>query len=267
VTAICKLVKAGQRAKLLARYIAKQASQLFGNLGFGPVEIDPADLAQSAKLLRADHGESRASEVRHLIFSVPKGTEKVEAQKVLKGIAADWLERYAPNRRWLAGFQEHNSIDHLHLAVANVDDAGDPLQLRPHQVKAMASMEFTSWAQPAQGIGAPGVPVYPHAPKLAVAKLAKLLPKEGELADLVLAHPEVEAPRTRQDGSLVSFAFRGKRVRLSTLQKFLHRLPAAADDDDGSHDLSVMLEAVLSAPSPRPPTPSRPTPGINPPSL
>jgi hypothetical protein len=202
-----------------------------------------------------------------LIFSVPKGTEKVEAQKVLKGIAADWLEQYAPNRRWLAGFQEHNGIDHLHMAVANVDDAGDPLQLRPHQVKAMAQMQFTSWASPAQGVGAPGVPVYPHAPNLAVVELAKLLPKEkGDLAALVLAHPEVEAPRTRQDGSLVSFAFRGKRIRLSTLQKFLQRLPAAADDDS-SGDLSVMLEAVLSTPSPRPPTPSRPTPGTSLPSV
>ncbi len=222
---ICKLIKAGQQATLLVRYIVSKATKLLADLGYGEVEIERDDWRWAGDQLRADHADSRASEVRHVVFSGSHHLP-VEAQQVLHLAALDWLATYAPARRWIMGFQRHNGVEHLHVAVANVGEDGTPLDLDPYKVLDMAAMKFTTHAVSAKGrgVGQGTGKVYSKPRKSSARDLAEALApdlKAGTVLDrLVLRHPGVGAPRYRKDGSLISFEFDGKRIRLATVDGF-----------------------------------------------
>ena len=153
---ICKLVKAGQTAKRLVGYVAGKSIGLRADLGFGMMRLRRTMLPWAAHVLRA-HRDScpRASEVRHVIFSVPKNTPRRAAFAALHAVFEDWRNTYAPGLPWVAAIQKHNGIYHLHAAVANVNSSGRPLKLRPHQVVAMSEMKFTDKAISSKGIGSP----------------------------------------------------------------------------------------------------------------
>jgi len=228
VPMICRVVRAGQSARRLVRYIGSKAITLACDIGFGVLALWPDDLKDMAGFLAADHGTSKASEVRHIIFSVPSGTPDMVARDTLRRARTDWLKTYAPGRRWIAAAQDHNGKMHEHLAVANVGADGEPLKFGLREVISMAAMEFTSCAVSAKGKGVgKSVPVYPKAKNLAVRDLAvQLLDERGGMRrDLWAGYVRdgtVSALRQRKDGSLVSFAFGGRRIRVATLQAFLN---------------------------------------------
>jgi hypothetical protein len=162
------------------------------------------------------------------VLSGRKGTPSQEAFPVLKLAARDWINEYAPGRRWMAALQDHNGAPHLHLIVQNVGDDGVALKIKPHQVKAMAGMEFTEHAVSAKGIGRKGVSFYSKAEGLNVQQLARELahvydPAEG-LAALVERHPDLSKFRRRANGQLISFAYGGERIRLRTLQFYVDEI-------------------------------------------
>jgi len=227
ISLVGKLLKAMQRkARLALPYIATKGLLLVGDLGFGEVMPKPDQLKECAALLCASQGTSKACEVHHLIFSAAADVPKKEAFPVLHLVARDWINTYAPDRRWMAAFQDHNGKPHLHLLVQNVGDDGRPLKIKPHQVKELAAMSFTAHAVTAKGLGkARSLPVYPHAEKLTVRDVARDLahvfdPREG-LESLVQRHPDFSDFRRRTDGSVISFAYGKRRIRLSTLEGFL----------------------------------------------
>jgi hypothetical protein len=221
------------------------------DLGFGTMRLRRTMLPWAAHVLRA-HRDScpRASEVRHLIFSVPKGTARRAAFRALHAVFEDWRNTYAPGMPWVSAIQKHNGIYHLHAAVANVNSSGRPLKFLPHMVVAMADMKFTDKAISAKGTGKKGLKLYTKARgKLGVEGLAerlvaadgsirndewRRLKKDGAISDF----------RTRKDGSIVSFIFDGKRIRLSTLNSFVERLRF---DSNGNSDSSLPLPSGLSS--------------------
>jgi len=97
----------------------------------------------------------------------------------------------------------------------------------PNHVLDMAEMKFTTHAISARGKGqAKGVPVYSKAKKLAVRDLAALVvaPGGGINNGVWMQLKEkgiLSGFRSRKDGSIISFAFDGKRIRLATLHRFL----------------------------------------------
>ena len=225
---ICKLVKAGQTARRLVRYIAKKAVGLRADLGFGVMNLRRPMLPWAAEVLCANRDSCpRASEVRHVIFSAQKGMGRRAAFTALYAIFADWGKTYAPGRPWVAAVQDHNGIYHLHAAIGNVGSSGKPLKILPHQVVAMSEMKFTEHAVSAKGQGKKGLAIYTKArAKLAVQDLAELLAAPGggiradaweQLKDKGL----LSGFRERKDGSVISFEFGGKRIRLATLHHFL----------------------------------------------
>jgi hypothetical protein len=184
----------------------------------------------ATEILRAMHGESRASEVRHLVLSLPKGVIGKEAEKSLRSIWSDWIKTYAPDRAWVFAIQHHNGILHGHGAVQNVGADARPLKLRPHQVKAMSEVKFSSRAISAKGIGKKGRPIYSKPrKKLAVQKLAELLVlPDGEINDSAWKAFEkagiVTNLRSRKDGIPISFECQGYRIRFKTLRQFIFAL-------------------------------------------
>ena len=238
---ICKLVKAGQTAKRLVGYVAGKSIGLRADLGFGMMRLRRTMLPWAARVLRA-HRDScpRASEVRHVIFSVPKNTPRRAAFAALHAVFTDWRNMYAPGLPWVAAIQKHNGIYHLHAAVANVNSSGRPLKIRPHQVVAMADMRFTQHAVSAKGTGKKGLALYTKARgKLVVEDLAELLAAPGggiradvwkQLTDMGL----LSDLRERKDGSVVSFCYQDRRMRFATLEGFAARLPVADSSSGGA---------------------------------
>ncbi len=224
---ICKLIDSGHTSRKLVRYIASKAVGMTADLGFGVMKFPKNKQAWAIDTLRACHGTSRASEVRHLVFSVAKGTPRKEARNLLRAVWADWIKAYAPDRPWVFAIQFHNGICHGHAAVANVDSAGKPLKFRPHQVMAMAAMKFTSAAGSGSGIGkAKGLPIYSRAKKLSVRDLATLMVDSSgvirkEAWDQLEEQNLIKDFRQRKDGSLISFIYEGRRIRLSTLIRYV----------------------------------------------
>ena len=254
---ICKVIRAGHTARKLARYIAGKSVVMKADLGFGTMRLRQNQITWAIDALRSFHGESRAAEVRHIVFSLPKNTPRRTAKQALKDVWQDWVSTYAPGRPWMFGFQFHNGIFHGHGAVSNVDSSGKPIKMRPHQVVAMSEMKFTDKAVSSKGIGKKGLALYTKARgKLEVEDLAELLaaPGGGILADVwqQLTDKGLLADlRERKDGSVVSFAYQGRRMRMATLEGFVARLPAA-DSSSGSSSGGA---------SPAPKQPAQPLPG------
>lgn len=224
---ICKVIRAGHKAYSLVNYIAKKALGITANMGFGTMRFSKKRLPWAIEGLRSFHGDSRASEARHIVFSLPKGTPRIEAKKSLRAVADDWLKTYAPDHNWLLALQYHNQVWHAHLAVANVSADGKPIKLRPHQVKAMATMAFTNHASNATGTGKQGLPFYTKARrKLSVEQLAeKLVMNTGEINSAEWSRLQKEGVitnfRNRTDGSVISFEFQKRRLRVALLRRLL----------------------------------------------
>jgi len=223
-TGICKVVKAGQQAAKLLSYIAKKAVCFRADLGFGVMRLRRKQLTWAVDALRGFHDGSHASEVRHIIFSVPKDVPRRHAQRLLFSMFSDWRKTYAPGREWAAAIHHPN---HLHVALANYGKDGEPINFRPHQVKAMADMQFTQAVISAKGTGKrKSLAVYPKAKKLAVRDLATLLLDDhGRVKDDAWERLKKEGIlssfRLRKDGSPISFEYAGKRIRIATLRHFI----------------------------------------------
>jgi hypothetical protein len=224
---ICKLIDAGQKANKLASYIASKAIGLAADFGLGAAKIDRKQLPWIVRALRAQHGQSTACEVRHVVSSVPKGTPRKVAITLLWAVWLDWIATYAPGRPWVAAIQIHNGIYHLHGGVANVGPDGKPLKFKPYMVRDMAAMKFTAHTISAKGAGkSRGVAVYPKARKLAVRDLAAFLIDDNgvvrpERWDALVASGDIGDLRLRKDGSLISFSYQGCRIGFDTLQSFI----------------------------------------------
>lgn len=238
---ICKLVKAGQTSKRLVAYVAKKSVALRADLGFGEFKLSDSMLTWAAETLRA-HRDScrRASEVRHVIFSAQKGQSRRAAYTSLHAVCKDWLDTYAAGQPWVAALQNHNGVYHLHLAVSNVNDSGRPLKIRPYQAIEMSEMKFTDHAISAKGKGKKGLPIYTKARgKLAVQDLAELLvDPAGGIRSSVWQQLKnkglISSFRQRKDGSIISFSYQGRRMRMRTLEGFVARLPASDSSSNSS---------------------------------
>ena len=218
-------MNASHTADRLADYIVSKSVGITGNLGFGITRLRRPQTKWMKQALKSYHGDSRACEVRHLVFSLPRGTPRKQAKETLRMICADWLLNYAPERNWVFAIQYHNGICHGHLAVQNVGIDGKPLKIRPHHVKQMASMAFTKNATSAERTGKQGLPFYSKPrKKLAVQELAELVflangtINKREWNNLK-ASETVKNFRLKKDGTLLSFEFSGRRIRFSTLRR------------------------------------------------
>lgn len=254
-TVICKLVKAGQSARRLVNYVAGKSIGLRADLGFGTMRLRRTMLPWAAHVLLA-HRDScpRASEARHVIFSVPKGLARRAAFLALHAVFADWRKTYAPGMPWVAALQKHNGIYHLHAAIGNVNSLGRPLKFRPHQVVAMSDMKFTDKAVSAKGTGKKGLKLYTKARgKLEVEDLAALLAAPGggikaAVWELLKDKELLKDFRERKDGSVVSFAYQGRRMRMATLEGFIARLPAADSSSGGGYTATPVTPKTPSKP-------------------
>lgn len=220
-TAICKLVRAGHTALRLLNYLSRREGETFGDMRGDGVVTDDARL--DATNLVLEHDGRRACEVRHVIMSFPSGA-KVSIED-MRGICLDWVGAYAPDRKWLAKIHSDREHLHIHLVVANVGKEGYALALRPHMVKAMAVMAFTSRASAAGECGNRGLKIYTRGEKeLLAMRLAKMSRREKyELIN----NGTLKLVARSGGRKSTSVEYDGVRIRISTIVKCERRLAAA----------------------------------------
>lgn len=245
-TMICKLIRAGHDTSKLLRYISGKSLGTTADFGFGRFRLPRNGITWAIQALQSFHSNSRSCQVRHVVFSTPKGMETKQAKASLTRVCRDWIAAYAPDRNWLFGFHNDNGILHGHLAVANLGPDSKPLKFRPHVVVAMSEMAFTKHAISAKGKGKIGLPIYTKTrKKLLVQELAAaLLDTNGNIQpkawDQLEGQGLITEFRTRKDGSLISFIYQGKRIRLSTLQRYIDQEQSMKTQ---THNPSPPLEA------------------------
>ena len=146
---------------------------------------------------------------------------------MLRAVCADSLKTYAPDRNWVLGVHSDNGLFHAHLAVANVGENSKPLKFKPHQVVSMSDMNFTAHAMSAKGIGKKGLTIYSKPRrKLVAQELAGLLDTpSGEINATAWKSLEQEGfitnLRLRKCGKPISFEYSGKRIRFTTLHRYM----------------------------------------------
>lgn len=256
---VCKLIPAGHLGRKLVSYISKKAVGMTADLGFGTMKLKRRQANWATAALTSHHGTSRASEVRHVVLSLPKGTPRKQAKDLLRNVWTDWIKAYAPDRAWVFALQFHNGVFHGHGAVANVGANGKPLNFQPHKVLAMAAMKFTEWTLPAAGLGkSKGLPIYTKTrKKLAVQDLAAaLLDASGNIQPKVWDDLEsqglITGCRTRKDESLISFVYHDKRIRLSTLQRFIAHNQSMKTPTHNPNPPSVAIKKTMQPADPLP---------------
>ncbi|MCX6887703.1 MAG: hypothetical protein NTX27_22005 [Verrucomicrobia bacterium] len=158
----------------------------------------------------------------------------------------------------MLGWIHHNTnTRHLHILLRNSDGLRC-LDLRPAWLKQMQGFYWTAHLLTGRGKGkGKALSVYPKSPKLRVKELAVLLvDKEGNISkkwwDRLQESGALRAFRQRSDGSIISFDFLGKRIRLSTLrymiserQNITHNMITIVDNKTESQEDVVKQAAEL----------------------
>ena len=213
-TVVVKLIKAGQTAKRLLKYISGKATSMSADLGFGIIPLQKNQIAWATEIMEP-RPKTRASECRHVVLSLPRDVQGKKAEALLRLIWMDWIKAYAPDRSWVFAIQNHNGVLHGHGAVSNIGTDGRPLKFRPHEVVKMSEVEFSEHAVSARGVGKPGLPVYTkHSKKLTVEELAELL------------------ARRKKNGEAISFECDSRRIRFRTLHRYMTTPRSESDDSD-----------------------------------
>ena len=226
-TVVVKLIRSGHTAKRLLKYISDKSISMSADLGFGIIPLQRNQIPWATEVMEP-LPKTRASECRHVVFSLPKGVAGKEAEKTLRSLWIDWIKAYAPDRYWVYAIQSHNGVLHAHGAVSNIGTDGKPLKFRPHQVVKMSKVEFSEHATSAEGIGKLGLPVYSKkSKKLTVEELAEvLLLANGTINEPVWAALEEKGVvgniRCKKNGDGISFECDSRRIRFRTLHRYLN---------------------------------------------
>ena len=222
--------KATSRVVEAIRYYAnpKKVVATYDGLDCGVARGTPKQLAE---LLLAYHHDPRAKRVcRTALISVktPNNASKDELADIDRRLlqAARDFQKVMGIASMLGWVHGNTATRHIHLLFAN-SNGRRTLDLRPKLLKELQGMQWTLQFLAGRGRGKRrALPVYTKAKKLDVRLLAAgLLDENGRLRKdrwtrLVKAG-KISEPRLRNNGSLISFRYQGRRIRLATLINFL----------------------------------------------
>ncbi len=205
----------------------KKVVATYDGLGTGVAVGSSKELAD---LLLAGHHNKRAKRVcRTAVLSVK--TPRRATKEQLEDIDRRLLQAAADLKLILGvasmlGWVHGNTITrHLHLIFPN-STGRRTLDLRPKFLRQLQAFEWTLALASGRGRGRRrALSVYPKSRKLAVRDLAQVLVDgKGNLRkdrwDAMVKSGQISDFRRRNDGSLISFQWGNKRVRVATLRGF-----------------------------------------------
>ena len=222
--------KATSRVVEAIRYFSdpKKVTAFYGDLDAGYPKGTPKQLAE---LLLAYHHDPRAKRVcRTALISVktPNNASKDELADIDRRLlqAARDFQKVMGIASMLGWVHGNTATRHIHLLFAN-SNGRRTLDLRPKFLKELQAMQWTMQFLSGRGKGRrKALPMYPKAKRLDTRLLAAaLLDSKGKLRrdrwDRLVRSGKVTDFRRRNNGSVISFQFQGRRIRLSTLTNFL----------------------------------------------
>ena len=253
--------KATSRVVEAIRYFSdpKKVTAFYGDLDAGYPKGTPKQLAE---LLLAYHHDPRAKRVcRTAIISVktPRGATKAELEDIDKRLlkAAKDFQKIMQVASMLGWVHGNTATRHIHLLFAN-SNGRRTLDLRPKFLKEIQGMAWTMQFLSGRGKGRrKALPMYPKAKRLDTRLLAvALLDSNGKLRkdrwDKMVKAGKITDFRLRTNGSLVSFQFQGRRIRLSTLANFLCLLTgqngAAGGGENQSDNMTTLIDPNATMP-------------------
>lgn len=254
--------KATTRVVRAIKYFAnpKKVVATYDGLDCGVAKGTPRQLAE---LLLAYHHDPRARRVcRTALISVrtPKNASKGELADIdrrLLQAARDFQKfmRIASMLGWIHG---DTATRHIHLIFAN-SNGRRTLDLRPKFLKELQGLAWTVQFLSGRGKGRrKALPMYPKAKRLDVRLLAvALLDSDGNLRkdrfERMVKSGKISDLRLRTNGSLISFKFQDRRIRLTTLINFLGLLGGQTSAGSGlgenqTEDMTTLINPNAALP-------------------
>ena len=230
----------------------KKVVATYDGLDCGVAKGTPRQLAE---LLLAYHHDPRARRVcRTAIISVqtPKKASKSELADIdrrLLHAARDFQKfmRVASMLGWVHG---DTATRHIHLIFAN-SNGRRTLDLRPKFLKELQGLAWTVQFMSGRGKGRrKALPMYTKAKRLDVRFLAiALLDSDGNLRkdrfERMVKSGKISDLRLRTNGSLISFKFQDRRIRLTTLINFLGLLAGEAGAAGGGENQTEVMTTLI----------------------
>lgn len=237
------------------RYFAnpKKVSAVYDGLDCGVAVGSPRQLAD---LLLAYHHNPRAKRIcRTAVISVKTPPKASQAelddidQRLLR--AARDFQKLLGVASMLGWIHRDTTTRHIHLIFAN-SNGRRTLDLRPKFLKELQAMRWTMQFLSGRGQGKrKALSVYTKAKRLDVRILATALLDENgnrreERWNRLVKAGKVTDFRQRKDGSLISFKFQGRRIRMATLVNFLGLLgEKSAAGSGGEENKSEIMTTLL----------------------
>jgi len=242
-------LKSTSRPVATIRYFSepKKVTAVYDGLDCGVAKGTPHQLAD---LLLAYHHDPRASRVcRTAVISVktPKGASKSELADLDRRLlhAAGDFQKYMGIASMLGWVHGNTPTRHIHLLFAN-SNGRRTLDLRPKFLKELQALKWTVQFLTGRGKGRRrALSVYPKSKKLDVRVLAiALFDTNGKLrrdrwAKLVKSG-KITDFRLRSNGSVISFHFQGRRLRLATLKNFLVAIANEENNQIGENMTTII---------------------------
>ena len=254
-------LRATSRPVEAIKYFAntKKVSRTYDGLDAGVARGTPRQLAE---LLLAYHHDPRAKRVcRTAVISVktPRRATAEQLDDIDRRLlqAAKDFQKLMGIASMLGWVHRDTSTRHIHLIFCN-SNGRRTLDLRPKFLKELQSFAWTLQFISGRGRGrGKALPTYPKAKRLDVRLLAlALLDEKGKLRkdrwDKLVKAGKVTDFRTRKDGSLISFKYQGRRIRLTTLINFLGLLAgeagAAGGGENQTEDMTTLINPNAALP-------------------
>ena len=238
----------------------KKVVETYADLDCGVAVGSPKQLAD---LLLAYHHDPRAMRLcRTAVISVetPKNASKEELADIDRRLlrAAKDFQKFMRVASMLGWIHGDTGTRHIHLIFAN-SNGRRTLDLRPKFLKEIQGMAWTMQFLSGRGRGKrKALPMYPKARRLDTRLLAvALLDSHGKLRkdrwDKMVQAKQITDFRLRNNGSVISFQFQGRRIRLSTLANFLGLLGGQTSTVPGlgenqSDAMTAILDPVATTP-------------------
>src|ERR1017187_5417608 len=226
-------LKATSRPVRAIKYFSnpKKVVAVYDGLDVGVAKGTPRQLAE---LLLAYHHDPRAKRVcRTGIISVqtPRGASPEQLADIDRRLlqAAKDFQKFMRIASMLGWIHSDTATRHIHLIFCN-SNGRRTLDLRPKFLKELQGFAWTIQFASGRGKGQrKALPMYPKAKTLDARVLAiALLDSNGHLRkdrwDKLVESGKITDFRRRKDGSVISFQFQGRRIRLATLKSFLSLL-------------------------------------------
>ena len=230
----------------------KKVVATYDGLDCGVAKGTPRQLAE---LLLAYHHDPRARRVcRTAIISVrtPKKASKSELADIDRRLlhAARDFQKFMRVASMLGWVHDDTATRHIHLIFAN-SNGRRTLDLRPKFLKELQGLAWTVQFLSGRGKGRrKALPMYTKAKRLDVRLLAvALLDSNGRLRkdrfERMVKAGKITELRLRANGSLISFKFQDRRIRLTTLINFLGLLAGEAGAAGGGENQSDKMTTII----------------------